>query len=210
VIILLTILVLFCILEFRLNPTILSLAEIQAKWKATEAVHNSILENITKEISYDDMIKIETNTKGEVVYIQANIVVINRIASKAILDAQNALDDLKSEHLSIPIGQITGSRLLAAYGPGIGFRVFPVGTVRLNVKDEFQNAGINQTRHKIYLEVISDMRIVFPFVKSTTQVKTDVAIADTVIVGPVPEHYWGGLTLDIGTFTPAALGVSNL
>ncbi len=200
----------FCFMEFRFKPTILSLAEIQARWKATEAIHNSVLENITNNIRYTDMVKIETNSEGEVVYIQANIVLINKIASKAVLDAQSALEDLESERLAIPLGQITGSRLLATYGPKISFRVFPVGTVKLNVKDEFQDAGINQTRHKIYLEVISDMRIVIPFIDSTSQVKTDVAIADTIIVGPVPEHYWGGITLDIGTLSSSLIEEDKL
>ncbi|MDK2985817.1 MAG: hypothetical protein PWQ96_1459 [Clostridia bacterium] len=192
------------VLEFALKPTIISLAEAQADWKATETIYSAILEQVSAKVNYTDMVKIEKNSQGEIVFMYANILLINKIASEAVLEVQKSLKDLQTEELAIPLGQILGSKLLATYGPKMDLKLIPVGTVRVNVKEDFSDAGINQTRHKIYLEVISDIKVVVPFISSTTQVKTDVPLADTIIVGPVPEHYWGGITLDIGAEAPVS------
>ena len=103
----------FLIIETRLKPTIISLSQTQAKWKATEAIHSAILENISTRISYKDMVNIETNSEGEVIFIQAKIVLANKIASEAILEAQKVLKELQTEELYIPLGQVTGSKLFA-------------------------------------------------------------------------------------------------
>ena len=198
------------IVEITLKPTIISLAEAQGNWKATETIHNAILEQVSAKVHYIDMVKIEKNSQGEIILMQANILLVNKIASEAVLEVQRSLKVLQTESLAIPLGQIIGSKFLATYGPKMDLRLIPVGTVRVNVLEHFSDAGINQTRHKISLEVISDLKIVVPFISSTTQVKTAVPLADTIIVGPVPEHYWGGVTLDIGAQAPAANTSNNL
>lgn len=186
---------LFFLVEHNLRLTIISLAEAQARWTATEAIHNAILEKITTDVVYSDLIKPEKDAQQRIVFMQANIVAINRLASEAVLEAQQTLEGLKDESFSIPLGQVLGSKLLANYGPGIGLRLLPVGTVKVTVADDFTEAGINQTRHRIYLVVESEIRVVIPFIQSDIQVSTRVPIADAIIVGPVPETY---VNFDVG------------
>ena len=90
-----------------------------------------------------------------------------------------------------------GSKLLAHYGPEINLILLPVGTVEVTPRDSFQEAGINQTRHKIYLDLASKIKVVIPFISSTVDIELQVPVADAIIVGEVPETYLN-LKLDQG------------
>ena len=188
-------LLLVFILEVSLKPTLKTLAETQAQWTATEAIHQAILEEIASDIKYTDLVIPHKDKDNRVVFMQANLIVVNRLASESVLKVQKHLEQMREESFFIPLGQITGIKLLANLGPKIKFKLLPVGTVRVQISDDFTQAGINQTRHKIYLNVSSDMKIAFPLIATDTNVEAQVPIADSIIVGPVPDTY---MFLDIG------------
>ncbi|MHB1420796.1 MAG: sporulation protein YunB [Bacillota bacterium] len=179
----------FGYLEFSLRPTILAFSETQARWTATEAIHQAILEEIAADVTYNDLIIVEKNSKDEVVFMQANMVKVMSLASKATLRIQGVLKNLQYNSFNIPLGQVMGSRLLAAYGPGIKIELVPLGTVRINVKDSFESAGINQTRHRIILDVTCNVKVIIPFINSDVEVITQVPVAEAIIVGAVPSTY---------------------
>ena len=54
---------------------------------------------------------------------------------------------------------------------------------------EFEDAGINQTRHKIYLILNATVRIVVGNTSQTVEISSQVLISETIIVGSVPESY---------------------
>ena len=86
-------------------------------------------------------------------------------------------------------GNFTGNKLISGYGPDIRVKVIPVGTVTTDFKTEFISAGINQTRHRIYLEAKTQVKVVIPLTTSTKEVKAQIPICETIIVGEVPESY---------------------
>lgn len=185
----------FWIVELILRHTLVSLAESQAKWMATEAVHQAIIEEIGGETRYEDLIHIEKDKNNNIIFMQANIIKINRLTSGVAMNVQRQFEELKTEKFDIPLGQLTDSMLLASYGPHVSFRLLPVGTVEVTPEDSFEQAGINQTRHKIYLNVDSSVKVVIPFIGSMVDVSMKVPIADAVIVGDVPDtfvDFYGG------------------
>ncbi len=185
----------FLAFEFTLKPTISTLAEVQANWTANDAIHQAILEEVASDIRYLDLIIPHKDNENKIVFMQANIVMVNKLAAEAILKVQHRLESMRKETFEIPLGQILGSSLLATHGPKIAFKLLPIGTVNVQILDDFMQAGINQTRHKIYLNVICEMQIVFPFIATETNVETKVPIADNIIIGPVPDSY---MFMDIG------------
>ena len=185
----------FLIMEFLLMPTIVAFAEAEAHWRATEIINEAVLNSVVDNMEYDKLVYIERDNNNRILYMQQNLVQINKINSKATLAIQESLKDLQNAEFKIPLGQVTGSKLLANYGPDIGLWLLPLGTVSVKVQDRFEEAGINQTRHKIYLNVHSDIRVVIPLIDSRIAVDTQVPVADTVIVGEVPETY---LKIDMG------------
>ena len=72
-------------------------------------------------------------------------------------------------------------------GPSLNLRVTLAGNVKADFKSTFESAGVNQTRHRIYLDVGTSVYSFLPGINSTTDVNTDELVAETVIVGEVPQ-----------------------
>lgn len=79
---------------------------------------------------------------------------------------------------------------MSGRGPNISFKIIPVGTVATQFKTEFVSTGINQTVHRINLEVKSKVSIIAPFYNSSNEIVTTINVAETVIVGSVPTNYY--------------------
>ena len=88
-------------------------------------------------------------------------------------------------------GNFTGNSLLAGCGPNVKVKVIPIGTVKTDFKTEFVSAGINQTRHRVYLRVYCTMYVAAPLVGNEIVVNNGVVVAETVLIGDVPEFYGG-------------------
>lgn len=189
-VLLLVFLLLFVVVERNLKPTILAIAEAKARLIATEAINNAIHQKVVTDVDYKDLIYVHKDNRGRIVLMQPNTVKINKLASDTTLEVQGTLEKLPTTGFKIPVGQVLGSQLLASYGPKIKVTIFPVGTVRVEVEDEFTEAGINQTRHRLYLEVLTNIKIVVPLVSTYVKVTTQVPVAETIIVGEVPTSYF--------------------
>lgn len=99
-------------------------------------------------------------------------------------------DKLGETYVKIPIGNFTGNSLLAGRGPTIKVKIVPAGTVSIEFKTEFLSTGINQTRHRVYLEVLNKMSIVAPFTSERVEVLNEVNVAETVLIGDVPSTFY--------------------
>lgn len=179
--------ILFYLIEKNLGPTLLAIAEARARIIATETINDAINKKIARNVQYKDLISVHKSIKGEVALIQINITEINRLKSETALYVADSLKEITMNEIGIPIGQITGSNILANFGPSIKFSILPVGTVEVDISEAFEEAGINQTRHKVFIDVKTWIRIAVPLVSSSIQVSTHIPIAETIIVGNVPE-----------------------
>ncbi|MBC8015926.1 MAG: sporulation protein YunB [Sporomusaceae bacterium] len=179
----------FWMMETHLKPTVLAIAEAKATFLATQSINSVINESINGGIDPQKLVNITLDSRGRVVLIQSNTMEFNRIAADTTIKVQNILREIGEEKISIPIGQIMGSQLLASMGPNITVTVIPIGTVQVKVFDKFEQAGINQTRHMVYLIATTQIRIVVPLVSKSVSVNTQVPIAEYIVVGEVPSTY---------------------
>jgi len=174
-------------LEQRLRPAILSIAELKTDLIATNAVNNAIMEKVARGIVYQDLINLKLDEQGRIIMAQINTMEINRIIAETTIETQDALLECSNEPVKLPLGEILDNYFLAAYGPSIPITLIPMGRVNTTLIDSFDDAGINQVRHKIYLDVITEVRIVIPFISSHVEVHTTVPLADAIYPGEVPE-----------------------
>jgi len=175
------------LLDIKLRNVFFDIAEVKAVQIATEAMQRSIQQEATdKNIQYQDLINIHKDSEGRITLMQANTLIVNRIASSVTIAVQKALEDLRWQSFSIPAGQVLGIPLFANRGPKIKYSIMQVGTVRFSITDKFDSAGINQTRHTIYLNLDSNVRIVIPTKTAETVVSTQVPLTESVIVGGIP------------------------
>ena len=123
--------------------------------------------------------------------LSANTVRMNALASRAGAAALTRLEQMSSEKVGVPLGAALGLSLFAGRGPRIFVSIVPVGSVMTNFETEFEACGINQTRHKVYLELTASIRIVIPTGAKTTQVTANMLVAESIIVGGVPDGFVG-------------------
>lgn len=180
----------FIILDITLRSAFYNIAEIRAIQMSTEAIYKTLQQEVSSEnIQYQDFIFIHKDNQGHVALMQANTVMVNRVAARITMSTQTALEELRCQSFEIPLGEILGIPLLANYGPRISYRIMPMGTVRVNIVDQFEAAGINQTRHKIYLNFATNVRIVIPSKSGEAVVATQMPLAESIIVGNVPNTF---------------------
>ena len=177
------------VMEIHLKPTVLAIAEARSMLIATEAINNVINNKVSQTIDPQTLVTVKVDSRGRVVLIQPNTMEFNKLAADTTIKVQDALKELSSEKIQIPMGQIFGSQFLASMGPKITVTIIPVGTVQVKVIDKFEQAGINQTRHMVYLVATTQVKIVVPLVSKSVSVNTQVPIAEYVVVGEVPSTY---------------------
>lgn len=192
-------------IDSRLAPTILAYAEARARTIATDAINAAVNDKIAISIRYEDLVDFRQDNQGRVVAVRLNTGEINRLASQTTIQVQNSLRSISEDRIRIPLGQALGSQILAGLGPWITVRMKPLGTVQSTVIDRFEQAGINQSRHKIYLQVTATIQVVVPMMSTNVVVTSEVPIAENIILGEVPQVYVGSgtqATIDVPTGIP--------
>lgn len=180
---------LFILFTRNLSPILISMAEARARQLAVEAMNRAIAEVMDSSVTYTDLMRVSHDSSGRVSMLEANATLMNEIASAAALTAQSKLDTLADEGVGLPLFAALGIDLFSGAGPIIRVSITPVGAVSTRFVTSFESAGINQTRHEISLEASVVMRIVIPAGADSVSVSTYVPIAESIIVGSVPDSY---------------------
>ena len=184
------VIVVVCIYTLNsVSPTIVAFSEAKIKSLTTAAVNSAIFEVMLEPISYGTLVSIEKNADGEITLIAANSMIINKLARDMAQSTETYIEKMGEQDVKIPIGTLSGSPLLAGKGFKVTIRVLPLGSVKCQFVSEFETAGINQTRHKIYLDVVATISIVLPTSQSIVKTNTPVLVSESIIVGKVPDTY---------------------
>lgn len=186
----------FMYVDKSLTPTIKVLAETKAEEIASRFINKAVGDIIKDKINYSDLVLTKSDANGKISMVQSNTILMNQIASDVAIQIQNELKKAKTTTSYIPIGTALGSPILAKYGPQVKVSIEPIGTVNVNFSTKFEDAGINQTRHRIYLEVKAQVNVVIPLSTEPKEVKAQVPICETIIIGEVPQSYVDTSSLD--------------
>ncbi|HHX02432.1 MAG TPA: sporulation protein YunB [Firmicutes bacterium] len=180
--------VLAMIIEKRVSPVLYAWAETKAVNLATQAIARAVEETMV-QMHMMEMAEIITDDHGRIQAIKYDTAKINQASAVVAQKILQALQDFDGETLAIPLGQFLGTNLFSGFGPRIPLRAFPAGAVTATPISSFVSAGINQTIHRLYLDIHVEMRIVVPLASTTLPVTTRVALIEDIIVGAVPSWY---------------------
>ncbi|PKM61595.1 MAG: sporulation protein YunB [Firmicutes bacterium HGW-Firmicutes-21] len=166
-------------------------AGTEANMLLTYRVNQSIYARIKDSgLKYDDFTLIQTDSDGKISAILIDSIKLNLIASELVITIIDSIKSVEYGEFGIPLGNAFGSRLFSGRGPKINCRVVPLGTVASDIKSVFQSAGINQSLHRIILEFKVCVSLMTPFAGSSSEFTASLCIAETVIVGKVPNVIW--------------------
>ena len=187
-------LALVCFLLHTLNGMLRPMLETTASSQATNlmvqaidaAVDNCLQEN---NMNYRDFITLETDTAGKVTSITSNTAANSRFKRQVVEAVIRQLGAMNSEELGVPLGTLTGQLLLSGVGPRVRVKVDSVGDVTADYANTFTSAGVNQTLHRVCLDITATVYLFLPGEVLPVSVSSSVCVAETVIVGETPDTY---------------------
>ena len=171
-----------------LRPVLEGLASARVESAAARAMNEAILE-VLGDGTAGELLSARESNQGHISLLTADAGKLNLLAADGAAAAQRRIMDLGEQGVSVTLGTLSGVPLLSGLGPRLTFRFTPVGMVQSSFHSEFRSAGINQTLHRITLQLTGTIRVVLPGRAYTVTVTAQAPVSENVIVGDVPEAY---------------------
>ena len=177
-------------LHVRVNPLAEELALARITDVASGVINRAVSEQIELgNVRYDNLVEIHRDGNGNIAALTANMREMNRLKTGLLTILDDDLYNISDDEIAIPIGNLTGVQLLSGRGPSVPVKIVAVSSSDASFRGEFTDAGINQTIHKIMMDVSLDLIVLLPSGTVTAEVSTEVCVAETVLLGPVPGSY---------------------
>ena len=190
--------IIMCLIIYNsIDPVFEEAALTEAKAIATRITN----EESTRAIvgyTYEDLFTIEKDSEGNIQMINANILKLNLLTSDIASFIQNSLDKTDYSKIKLSIGSLTGIKMLSGVGPNMNVIINSAGEVETDLRSEFVSQGINQTLHKIYLQINSRVTILTPIKTLQEEISNQVLLAEHVIIGKIPSTYYNFDNLEQG------------
>lgn len=178
------------LIDHQMRPVMEAVSSHEVKVFAYRIMNDAMLRELDGEtVRYDDLVRVTHNADGGVSSIQTNMATVNRLKAQVTQSIVSELEQKHNHSMLLPVGTLVGNQFTAGRGPKIEFKVLPTGYVQTEVYNQFISAGINQTLHQVMLKTSVQMTAVAPGFRVDTESVTNFCIAETVIVGHIPEAY---------------------
>lgn len=180
------------VFDKRMTPIINTLALSRAQNLATVIINDTVAGALGNEnYSFSRLIITEYDESGKIAALSVDSVGMNRLKSLISVSITKAIGDIEESRISIAAGTLTGSSFLTGRGPKITLNVHISCACSIEVRNSFEYTGINQTMHKVMLDITTDVYVLSVGNTLTSQVFTSIPVSETVIIGQIPEIYAG-------------------
>jgi len=184
------IILILIISDAQIRPLVTKVSSYQGKIIATNIISKSVYNALSSEdFGYETLVRVTKNNDGYVSSIESNMLVINKLQATISNDVTAQFKEISKETIKLSTGTLSGVNFLYGRGPNLVFKLEPVGFVDTRLVSKFSSAGVNQTLHQIILEVDANISAVIPGFNTTVEVKSNYIIAETIVVGNIPESY---------------------
>lgn len=178
------------LIDMRVRPIAEEVIRNETQSTAFRIINNAMLQALEQNgATYNDLVRLTRAEDGSVLSIETDIVAVNRLKSQISVYTSEALELPEYQTLHLPLGTLLNSNLTSGRGPMIEIRLLPTGYVYSSLTNAFSSAGINQTLHQIMLETTVQLSAVLPGSTVTTETTSCFCVAETVIVGDIPDGY---------------------
>ncbi|MDK2802264.1 MAG: sporulation protein YunB [Oscillospiraceae bacterium] len=183
-------LIILVLLDINFRPIIKNMSEYHGKLLAVKSINQAVFNEINKN-EYDslDLVNFSKDINGNIIGVNIDNIGINRIQSRISYAIVENILEIKNHKIKIRLGTLLGSHIFSGRGPEMDFIIVPNGNVSTNITSEFNSAGINQTNHKISLNIEVNISVIIPWHTTRVTVPSNFILSDTIIVGNVPESF---------------------
>ena len=176
--------------EAVIHPTLKKLLDYKCQVTAERIISEAIFGELSDELArYGDIVSFSFDNNGKITALKTDQVRINSLKSLLNETVNDGISCIKNETVGISLGTISGVSFLYGIGPELCFNIEPKGKAQTVLKSTFKSSGINQTIHSIMLNVEAELSPMLPGFYEDVRVSYDVLIAQTVLIGEVPESY---------------------
>ena len=182
--------VLFFVLRSSYREVISELAETQVRNTTSDLTNDAIAKQIAAgTIAYDRIVYFEKNLDGRITALKTNIGEVNRLKTDILNIINDEILALDASSIGIPIGSLFLPELLSGKGPAIPVHILSIRNSDAAFVSHFEQAGINQTLHKLTMLVSIDVSVLALAETTSFTMESEVVVAETVIVGDVPQTF---------------------
>lgn len=176
--------------DLSLRPQMVALAETSLQNQITHISDLAMATAMEEQaLNYSDIVVLQTGQDGSVSMLTTDTIRLNALRTAILEEVVSQLEGIDSHSLGIPFGALTGVDLFSAWGPKLPIQVISVASADGTYRNDFTSAGINQTLHRVLLDITVAARILLPGGIVETQIATPVCVAETVIIGQVPQTF---------------------
>ena len=161
----------------RIQPMAARLTESRTTNRVNRIVADAVSDAVASgQVDCSNLITFEKDSSGKVTALRSNMSEFNRLQSLISDTVLDRLSEMTSSDLSIPLGTLTGSNLLAGRGPHIRVRTQSVGSATARLRNALTAAGINQTKHQVLLDVEVYVTVLLPGFATSVQVNNELCV----------------------------------
>ena len=135
---------------------------------------------------FADLVVLE---RDSITALRTDIIAVGKVKARIVNGLFDRLDYLEETQTEVPLGTVFAPNLFTGMGPRVKVGLAGLAQMEAQFVSAFTSAGINQTRHRILIEVHAGFRILTPFGGEDREIVSTYPVTDTVIVGTVPERY---------------------
>ena len=189
-ILLLILSVVFYLIRDRYRDVVTDLARTMVMNSTSDLTNEAIAKQIEAEnIAYDRIILLEKDLDGRITALKTNISEVNRLKTEILDIINHEILSLDTSDIGIPLGSLFLPELLSGKGPAIPVHILSIRNSDADFVSQFSQAGINQTLHRLNMEVSVDVAVLVLGKTNSFTMSSQVVVAETVIVGDVPQTY---------------------
>ncbi len=177
-------------IDFRLKTVVKSFAKSAVKTVVTNCANRASAKAMNNlDITYDMLARISRNEQGLATSVEIDSIAANRLKSYISNEIAKALASYEKVKVTVPLFAAFGLYHTSLDWPRLDYTVYLTTTVVSNFESRFESAGINQVLHQILLTVGLECDIAMLGDKTQQFTTTNFMIAQTVIVGAVPDAF---------------------
>ncbi len=179
-----------------INPILVRSTSLMLDSIAKKAINEGINQITDNRAIYDDLININYNDIGHISMIQIKSYEANTICNKIIINTEKAIDELGDKGFQVKSGLFSTIPILSGLGKNITFHFQQIGSVTCSYASKFVSAGVNQTLHRLYVDINTKLSVVLPFHTEVVDVSQSVLLCENIIIGDIPYTYLQSTELD--------------
>lgn len=181
---------LLIIFRIRYHDAIRELSESQVRNATSDLINDAIDRQIESgNIRYDRIVYFEKDLNGRITALKTNMAEVNRLKTDILNLINDEILALDTANITIPIGSLVLPEFFSGQGIGIPIQILSIRNSDGSFKSYFSEAGINQTLQQLTMDVSVDVSVLVLGKTESFTVSSQVVVAETVIVGQVPNTY---------------------